>query len=80
MPGATRGTNNLTSVISEWQGEATEREAIRIAARLKPTAEHLRDTIDAKLSPAESASARSRMSIAEILKQTVQDPTKVGLV
>jgi type IV secretion system protein VirD4 len=72
-------SSDVTLGSTQGPDEATERKAATIASRLKPTAEHLRDTIDAQLH-AKSASARSRMSISEILKQTVPDPSEVGFI
>ncbi|TXR49507.1 type IV secretory system conjugative DNA transfer family protein [Phyllobacterium endophyticum] len=75
-----KGGNKLDSGFTEGLGDATDKEAAKIEARLKPTAERLRATIDAKLTKAEGVSSQSRQSIAEILKQTVPDPAEVGLV
>ncbi|RCW80130.1 type IV secretory system conjugative DNA transfer family protein [Phyllobacterium bourgognense] len=75
-----KGGNKLDSGFTEGLGDAADKEATKIGARLKPTAERLRATIDAKLTKAEGVSPRSRQSIAEILKQTVPDPADVGLV
>lgn len=74
---ATTRPNTQGSAVTNEPDEVTDRAIATIAARLKPTAEHLRETIDAKLTQA--FSARSRISIQEILNQTVPDPAGVGL-
>lgn len=60
--------------------EATDHRIVGIEARLKPTAERLRGVVEAKVAHDPSISARSRLSIAEVLKQTVPDPVEIGLV
>jgi type IV secretion system protein VirD4 len=60
--------------------EAADHRIVGIEARLKPTAERLRGVVEAKVAHDPSISARSRLSIAEVLKQTVPDPVEIGLV
>ncbi len=74
---ATTRPNTLGSAVTNEPDEISDPAIARIAARLKPTAEHLREKIDAKLEQA--FSARTRISIQEVLKQTVPDPAGVGL-
>ncbi|WP_426124494.1 type IV secretory system conjugative DNA transfer family protein [Pararhizobium sp. PWRC1-1] len=74
---ATTRVNTLSSAVTNDPDEISDPAIAKIAARLKPTAEHLRETIEAKL--AQAVSARSRISIHEILKQTVPDPAEVAL-
>jgi type IV secretion system protein VirD4 len=50
-----------------------------VEGRLKPTAERLRKAIETKMAQDPGISARDRLSIAEILKQTVPDPVEIGL-
>ncbi|MGR9202154.1 type IV secretory system conjugative DNA transfer family protein [Rhizobium leguminosarum] len=76
-----KGRNNPKFVFTQGPAASPNDEAAKmIETRLKPTAEQLRATIDAKLTQPKGVSARSRQSIAEILKQTVPDPAEVGLV
>lgn len=60
--------------------EAADHRIFGIEARLKPTAERLRGVVEARIAQKPSISARSRLSIAEVLKQTVPDPVEIGLV
>ncbi|MBB3236989.1 type IV secretory system conjugative DNA transfer family protein [Phyllobacterium endophyticum] len=69
----------LNFELTEGPSDATDKETAKIEARLKTTAERLLATIDAKLKHTAGLSSRSRLSIAEILKQTVPDPADVGL-
>jgi type IV secretion system protein VirD4 len=77
---STKDGNNPDFGFTQGPAGAKDGAAEKIEARLKPTAERLRATIDAKLTRSEGVSPRSRQSIAEILKQTVPDPAEVGLV
>lgn len=64
------------------QGGEKEAQFDRIAeteTRLKPTAERLREAVAMKIAEGTGMSARSRLSIAEVLKQTVPDPVEIGL-
>lgn len=54
-----------------------DRRLERLQARLRPSAERLKGAVNAKLRNAGDLSASSRMSIAEILKQTVLDPIDI---
>lgn len=74
-----RESNDLNSGFNEGSGDASGQEVAMVEKRLKPTAERLRATIDTKLSLGGGVSPRSRLSITEILKQTVPDPAEVGL-
>ncbi len=71
--------NNSNFGFTEGADDTTK-EAEMIEARLRPTAERLRASIDTKLTQSNGVSSRTRLSIAEILKQTVPDPAEVGLV
>jgi type IV secretion system protein VirD4 len=64
---------------TEGGKEAADGRIVGIEARLKPTAEHLRETVEAKIAQEPSISARGRIGIAEVLKQTVPDPVEIGL-
>lgn len=76
-----KGRNDPEFVLAQGRAASPSDEGVvKIEARLKPTAEQLRATIDAKLRQPEGVSARSRQSIAEILKHTVPDPAEIGLV
>jgi type IV secretion system protein VirD4 len=75
-----KGVTKLNFGFTERLSNANNEDTTKIEARLKPTAERLRATIDAKLTQAEGVSSRSRLSITEILKQTVPDPAEIGLV
>jgi type IV secretion system protein VirD4 len=46
---------------------------------LKPTAERLIKAVETSLSSGTSVTARSRVSTADVLKQTVPDPVDPGL-
>jgi type IV secretion system protein VirD4 len=46
--------------------------------RLKSTAERLCEAVAIRIAEGPGMSARSRLSIAEVLKQTVPDPVEIG--
>jgi type IV secretion system protein VirD4 len=71
---AARGVSNPVYTVTDDADDTTDPEAERLVARLKPTAERLRQTIDAKLR--QNVSAQSRASIAEILRQTIPEPAE----
>jgi type IV secretion system protein VirD4 len=75
----TKGGHNLNFGSTEGPGDTADKEAEMIEARLKTSAERLRATIDTKLAQPGGVSLRTRLSIAEILKQTVPDPAEVGI-
>ncbi|MDW5315928.1 type IV secretory system conjugative DNA transfer family protein [Rhizobium sp. PL01] len=77
MAPAAKDSNDVSFDVTGGLEEAFGSQVTKIEARLEPTAERLRHTIDAKLSLA--VSARNRASISEILKQTIPDPAEVGL-
>ena len=79
LPPVAKGGNNTYLGITGRQVDAREAKADKIEARLKNTAERLQAAVDAKLAQAPAGSSRSRLSITEILKQTVPDPAEVGL-
>jgi len=59
-------------------GRISDAHIAAVEAKLKPTAERLRDAISTKLDHHTEMSAGSRLSIAEVLKQTVPDPVEFG--
>jgi type IV secretion system protein VirD4 len=66
--------------IATTEGRTEAARIVEIEARLKPTAERLREMVEAKIAQEPSISARGRLSIAEVLKQTVPDAVEIGLV
>ncbi|CAN7608325.1 type IV secretory system conjugative DNA transfer family protein [Pararhizobium sp. LjRoot235] len=66
--------------IATTGGRTEAARIVEIEARLKPTAERLREMVEAKIAQEPSISARGRLSIAEVLKQTVPDAVEIGLV
>jgi type IV secretion system protein VirD4 len=61
------------------EARISDMDIAAMEAKLKPTAERLRDAISTKLDRETEMSAGSRLSIAEVLKQTVPDPVEIGL-
>jgi type IV secretion system protein VirD4 len=74
-----KSVSSLSSEFTRKPRGVTDTEAAETEARLKPTAERLRATIDSKLQETGRLSSRSRLSVTEILKQTVPDPAELGL-
>ncbi len=58
--------------------EIADDRLAQIESRLRPTAEQLR-TVLAKMAHGSALAAPGRLSIAEVLKQTVPDPAEIGL-
>lgn len=59
--------------------ETADDHLAQIESRLRPTAEQLQRTVEAKLAHGSALAAPGRLSIAEVLKQTVPDPAEIGL-
>lgn len=59
--------------------EIADNRLAQLESRLRPTAEQLQRVVQAKMANGSGLSARGRLSIAEVLKETVPDPVEVGL-
>ncbi|NTB87668.1 type IV secretory system conjugative DNA transfer family protein [Agrobacterium tumefaciens] len=76
-----KGGINPGSGFTQGPPASPNNEAVeKIESKLVPTALRLREAVDKKLMQHGGVSARSRRSVAEILKQTVPDPAEVGFV